>query len=407
LVSAEKIAGNSIYPSVYDRLVAQTEETHRLFSAHWELTYRCNEQCSHCYLDVLPANAEAPGELTAEECFGVIDQLAELGVMNLLFSGGEILARRDFFDIARYARSKRILLRLYTNGILITPRVADHITALHPYSVEISLYSVNPEIHDKITGRERSWELTMRAFSLLRDRGVRTKMKVPLMRENFRELRELEKLAASVGAQFRYDTTITPKDNGGLAPLKHRLGHEELVWLFREVLDADAWASRKVSTDSRTCGIGLNSVAIDPYGNIFPCVQTRELAGNLREQSLKAIWQESLVWKNFARFTVSELPVCRKCELLNLCVRCHGLAQVEGGDLRGPAFANCREALARRQVLIEKGALSADFPIPEHLKAYAEECGAGGEREQIFFSDFIPATALRVRSRNEFDRQVK
>jgi radical SAM protein with 4Fe4S-binding SPASM domain len=247
----------------------------------------------------------------------------------------------------------------------------------------------------------------MRAFSLLRDRGVRTKMKVPLMRENFRELRELEKLAASVGAQFRYDTTITPKDNGGLAPLKHRLGHEELVWLFREVLDADAWASRKVSTDSRTCGIGLNSVAIDPYGNIFPCVQTRELAGNLREQSLKAIWQESLVWKNFARFTVSELPVCRKCELLNLCVRCHGLAQVEGGDLRGPAFANCREALARRQVLIEKGALSADFPIPEHLKTYAEECGAGGEREQIFFPDFIPAAALRVRSRDEFDRQVK
>jgi hypothetical protein len=76
------------------------------------------------------------------------------------------------------------------------------------------------------------------------------------------------------------------------------------------------------------------------------------------------------------------------------------LAQVEDGDLRGPAFANCREALARRQVLIEKGALSAGFPIPAHLKAYAEECGTGDEQEQMFFSDFVPATALKVRSRN-------
>ena len=402
-MSAEKTGIEQNHASIYDRLVAQTEKAHRLFSAHWELTYRCNEQCSHCYLDVLPVNAEAPGELTTGECFGVIDQLVELGVMNLLFSGGEVLARRDFFQIAEYARAKRILLRIYTNGILITPRMADQLAALHPFSVEISLYSVNPEIHDRITGRERSWELSMRAFGLLRDRGVRTKMKVPLMRENFHELREMEKLAAQIGAEFRYDTTITPKDDGGLTPLKHRLSHHDLVWVFREVLDADVWSKRRVSTDARTCGIGLNSLAIDPYGNIFPCVQTRELAGNVRTRSLRNIWEESPVWNDFINLTVSELPVCRDCELRNLCVRCHGLAKVEDGDLHGRAFANCREALARRQVLIEKGALAADYPVPAHLRDYAEECHAGREQEQVFFTDFIPATSLSRRTRKRID----
>ncbi|HKY05807.1 MAG TPA: radical SAM protein, partial [Blastocatellia bacterium] len=215
-------ARDSESADLYKRLIAGTESNHRLFSAHWELTYRCNERCSHCYLDVLAPNAEAVGELTTEECLRVIDELAALGVMHLLFSGGEILARHDFFQIAEHARSKRLLLRLFTNGILITPLLADRIAALHPYSVEISLYSSAPETHDRITGIARSWELTTRALALLRDRGVRTKMKVPLMRENIGELRQMAALAAELGAQFRYDTTITPKDDGGRSPLKHR-----------------------------------------------------------------------------------------------------------------------------------------------------------------------------------------
>ena len=400
-MSVNHLAGDSRHSSIYEHLLAETASRHRLFSAHWELTYRCNERCSHCYLDVLPANAEATGELTTAECFRVIDELAALGAMHLLFSGGEILARQDFFQIAEYARSKRLLLRLFTNGLLITPHVADRIAALHPYAVEISLYSVNPATHDKITGRERSWELTTRALGLLRDRGVRTKMKVPLMHETVHEVRDLEKLAARLGAQFRYDTTITPKDDGSRAPLQHRLTYEELVELFREILDAEAWARRRVALDARTCGIGLNALAIDPYGNVFPCVQTRELAGNCRTEPLKTIWEESSVWGAMGNLTVSELPVCRECELLNFCLRCHGLAQVEDGDLYGPAFANCREALARRQVLIEKGALAADYPIPAHLRDYAAARGAEVPADQAYYTNFIPASALSVKRRTE------
>ena len=212
-MSGNKAAGLFNHQNAYNKIVSRTEQSHRLFSAHWELTYRCNEQCSHCYLDVLPVNQEVPGELSTEECFRVIDEIVELGALNLLFSGGEILARRDFFQIAEYARSKRLLLRLFTNGILITPQVADRIAALHPYAVEISIYGSDPETHDNITQRERSWDLTVRALRLLRERGVRTKMKVPLMRENYGQLRELEKLANDLGAEFRYDMTITAKDD--------------------------------------------------------------------------------------------------------------------------------------------------------------------------------------------------
>jgi radical SAM protein with 4Fe4S-binding SPASM domain len=367
-VSVEGPAPEPESPNLYQQMVARSQKQHRLFSAHWELTYRCNERCTHCYLEVLPPSARVPGELTTEECLRVVDELAALGVLNLTLSGGEILVRRDLIEIAEYARSKQFALRLFTNGILIKLAVADRLAALHPYAVEVSLYGAEAASHEVITRRPRSFELSIRGLRLLHERGVRTVIKTPLMRHNVRQFHALEALAEELGAQFRYDITITPQDSGGLSPLQHRLTDDDLLWLFRTELDPTLWAGRVIPPDRRTCGIASSGLVIDPYGNVFPCVQTRIVAGNVREQSLQAIWQSETL-HDLAKLTLNELPVCRTCELRNLCVRCHGLAQVEDGDLHGPASVNCREALARRQVLIEKGALPPDYPIPAHLQS--------------------------------------
>jgi AdoMet-dependent heme synthase len=380
-------------PNLFNGILAETQKRRRLVSAHWELTYRCNEKCSHCYLDVFAPHADVPGELTTGECFHVLDELESMGVLNLTLSGGEILVRRDFFEIAEYAHSKRFLLRLFTNGIMIDPGVADRIAALHPYAVELSVYGARSETHDGITQLKHSWELTLRALRLLRERGVRTVMKTPLMRENLREFDDLELLAKEVGAQFHFDITITPKDNGGLSPLAHCVTYQELVEFMRGHIDPALWVGRTVADDSRTCAISLNAIAIDPYGNVFPCLQTRFNAGNLRERRLSEIWGRSPVWEEVGHLTVSELPVCRTCELRSLCVRCHGLALAETGDLRAPAAANCREALARRQALVDRGDLPADFPIPAHLKGFDRDHRAASEPGETV-GNFIPLSAL-------------
>lgn len=383
-------------PNLYSKLLTETGRQHRLLSAHWELTYRCNEKCTHCYLDVFAPHVDVPGELTTSECFRVIDELAAAHVLNLTFSGGEILVRRDFFDIAEYAHSKKFLLRLFTNGIMVTPGIADRIAALHPYAVETSLYSSDPETHDGITQLKHSWELTVRSLRLLRERGVRTVAKTPLMRENVHEFRELEAFVHALGAQFRFDTTITPKDSGDLSPLSHRVSYDELVAFMRDQIDPSLWVGRTIGQDARTCGISLNALAIDPYGNVFPCLQTRFNAGNLRDKPLLEIWQSSNVWEQVGHLTVGELPVCRTCELRSLCVRCHGLALAETGDLRAPAMVNCQEALARRQALVDRGDIPADYPIPARLRAFAD----GNEsicRPIEAEANFIPLSALTTR----------
>jgi radical SAM protein with 4Fe4S-binding SPASM domain len=339
----------------YIAILAKSEKQHRLVSVQWELTYRCNERCTHCYLDVLAPGAKVPGELSTAECKRVLDELAALGALTVTFSGGEALVRSDFFEIAQYARKKGFAVRLFTNGILIKAEVADKIAAVRPVVVELSVYGVDAATHDGLTMIRGSFDLTMRAFDLLRARGVRTILKAPIMRENFRQMSALRDLALEKGANFQYDLTIVPKHTGDRSPLQHRLTDDELLELFRRELTVDGWTLAPYKDSYRFCGIGLTSITIGPYGDVYSCVGARVSAGNVREQPLAEIWRAP-VWQELSQLTLVNLPVCASCELRQYCVRCHGTAAFEDGDMTGCSSVAYREARLRRQALREKTA---------------------------------------------------
>jgi len=340
----------------YKAILLRSQQQHRLVGVHWELTYRCNEKCTHCYLDVLPPGAKVPGELTTEEAKRVIDELAELGAMTITFSGGEIFVRQDFFEIAAYARKRGFAVRLYTNGILIKPEVADRIAALRPVAIELSIYGADAATHDGITKVPGSFDLTVRAARLLKERGIKVTLKAPIMRENWDQIDAMRALAAEVGAGWQYDITIVPKHTGDRTPLKHRPSDTQLLNVFRHELGPDSWHLVPYREDYRFCGIGLTSLTIGPYGEIFSCVGARVSAGNVREQPLAAIWRRSPVWQELTSLTLGNLPVCATCELRQYCVRCHGTAAFEDGDMLGCSSVAYREARLRRQALQEKGA---------------------------------------------------
>ena len=333
----------------YNRIYSKTQFTHRLLSIHWELTYRCNERCTHCYLDVMPPGAKVPGELTTEEAYRVVDELAALGGLTITFSGGEVFVRDDVFDIARYARKRGFAVRFFTNGILVNERMADEIAAVKPVVVEMSLYSHRADVHDAITQVPGSWDLTNRAIDLLLERGVRVLMKSPLMRENVEEFDQLSGYATQKGIRFQYDTTIIPKHTGDPSPLQHRPTDDQLLGFMRERVSPETWNRPITNDEFRFCGIGLNSLAISPYGEIYTCVGARVSAGNLRQSELRNIWQDSPVWEETGSLTIGELPVCATCELREFCVRCHGTAAFEDGDMLGCSSVAYREARMRRQ----------------------------------------------------------
>ena len=111
-----------------------------------DLTYRCNERCVHCYLD-----HDDHGEMTTAEIKHLLDEMADAGVFILTLSGGEIFLRKDFFELLEHARRLMFCVKLKTNAVLIREREAARIRDLGVESVQISIYSHRPEVHDAIT----------------------------------------------------------------------------------------------------------------------------------------------------------------------------------------------------------------------------------------------------------------
>ncbi len=344
-----------INTNTYGEIVQRTREEHRLLSVHWEITYRCNERCTHCYLDVLPPGAKVPGELSTEEAKRVIDELAEMGALTISFSGGEVFLRKDIFEISKYARKKGFAIRYFTNGILIKPEIADKIADVKPVVVELSVYGADAETHDGLTQVSGSYELTLRAVKLLLERNVRCLIKTPVIKENIHQIDAMKELASDLGITFQYDLTVTPKHTGDLSPLRHRPSDDQLLDFLRERISVDTFTPYPYNEDARFCSIGMNSFDLGPYGDVYTCVGARITAGNVRQMPLARIWQESPVWEETTNLTVGNLPVCSTCELRSFCVRCHGTAAFEDGDLLGCSSVAYREARLRRQAYGDNG----------------------------------------------------
>src|SRR6202043_3427299 len=148
-------------------------------SVQLDLTYRCNERCVHCYLDHIDH-----GEMTTGEIKELLGQMADAGVFYLTISGGEILMRRDLFEILEYARLRTFCIKLKTNGILIRKKEADRIKALGVESVQVSIYSHIPEVHDAITKLPGSLEQSIEAMRRLRAHGIQVTIANVLMVQN-------------------------------------------------------------------------------------------------------------------------------------------------------------------------------------------------------------------------------
>lgn len=338
----------------YQKIVKKTVDENIPFTVHFDLTYKCNLKCVHCY--IVPAEEEK--ELSTEEIKSIIDQLAEANTFYLVFSGGEIFVREDFFEIAHYAREKGFALRLLTNGTLITSEIADKIEELHPLSVELSLYGIDPAIHERITRVPGSYAKTIRAFKLLKERGLRTRIKSPLMKENIGEFKRLQEFAKRLKSRFVFNTVIIPQANGNREPLNHRLTEKDLIEFLSSRMPSSKWKPLELTAEQRPCGAGVNNLYISPSGEVYPCLILQESCGNLREESLTQI-QEAPILKKIRATKFSDLKECSTCPLKSYCFRCPGLALLEDGDPFGPSRAACTLARARKTTY-ENARISTD-----------------------------------------------
>jgi radical SAM protein with 4Fe4S-binding SPASM domain len=319
-------------------------------SVQLDLTYRCNERCIHCYLD-----HHDHGEMTTVEIKDLLDQMAEAGVFYLTISGGEILMRRDFFEILEHARLRTFCIKLKTNGILMRTKEADRIKALGVETVQISIYSHIPEVHDAITKLPGSLKQSIEAIRRLRAHGIHVIMANVLMVQNVHDYAGVRALAAELDAQFLMDPTITPMMDGDRSVLNLNVDEAALREVFRneslvggniEEFCAPPLAPGEDDMDQLPCSAGHTACYVSPYGDVYPCVQFPLPSGNVRRMKFVDIWRDSPQLKEVRSIKLRDMPSCSVCMHGGTCTRCPGLAFLEG-NMRGPSYQDCEKSYAR------------------------------------------------------------
>ena len=195
-----------------------------------EVTRRCPLVCQHCYNNLPMGDVAARAqEMSLDEHRRLLDELSAAGCLWLLYTGGEIFARRDFLDIYTEARRRGFLITLFTNGTLISEGVADHLARFRPFAIEITLYGRTRETYERLTGVRGSFDRCLRGIHLLRERELPLALKTVAVTTNRHELAEMQAFADERARDRHLEIGLKPADT---------LTHDERAFCLDEYFHA-------------------------------------------------------------------------------------------------------------------------------------------------------------------------
>jgi AdoMet-dependent heme synthase len=339
----------------------------RPYVVSWNLTYRCNLACEHCYLDAGGAplvgteNFADRSELGTDECFRVIDEIAAFAPECLtILTGGEPLLRRDILEIVRRASERGLWVVVGTNGVSITENVARRLAEAGARGLSLSLDALDPDRHDRFRKVRGAWRNTVEGAEILHRTGLPFIVQTTAGSHNLGELDAIadfahDRLAAKVWnlyflvptgrGQFVSDITPAQYDEvlASLYRIQRKYDRRMLVnakcapHFIKTVLEnadaeTDPIPARTYSGGAGGCPAGTHYMGIRPNGDVTPCPYLPVFAGTLRSASLTDLWTSSGLFADIRRRT-SLGGRCGECEMNGHCGGCRARAYGMTGDL--------------------------------------------------------------------------
>jgi radical SAM protein with 4Fe4S-binding SPASM domain len=362
----------------------------RPYVVSWNLTYRCNLACEHCYLDagstpqVSTDNFADRSELNTEECFRVIDEIAAFAPECLtILTGGEPLLRRDILEIVQRAAERELWVVVGTNGVRITENVARRLAAAGARGLSLSLDALDPDRHDRFRNVRGAWLNTVQGAEILSRTGLPFIVQTTAGSHNLHELEAIadfahDRLAAKVWnlyflvptgrgqfvsdmtpeqydevlealyrIQRKYDRRMlvnakcaphyvkTVLENAGVRPGSDR-GQTKSIPTDDESARAFSWPGqspiRTYSGGAGGCPAGTHYMGIRPNGDVTPCPYLPVFAGSLRRARLEDLWTSSELFAGIRRRSTLG-GRCGECEMNAHCGGCRARAYGMTGDL--------------------------------------------------------------------------
>ncbi|NIU84317.1 MAG: radical SAM protein [Candidatus Thorarchaeota archaeon] len=338
----------------------------------WNITNRCNLSCRQCYLNA-GSKAQRKEELPLEEAKAFLDDLAEMDIPLLMFSGGEPLLRTDFWDLAAYAKANQIKTALSSNGTLITRRVAEKIKEAGIEYVGISLDGSNEKTHDTIRGQPGSFNRSVKALKNCVKKELKCGVRVTATRDNYHEIPDLLDLAIQLNVPRFCLYWLVPSGRGKSLFDDKNLKTSEVLQILKvlytrakeldpkkiEILTVDAPqdgiyilnrlqeenlpqyedALKLLQFTGDSCSAGKRIANVDPSGDIYVCqfAQLPQLrVGNIRQQKFSEIWEADTnpILSAFRNKVKNLKGKCGKCAYKQLCGGgCRIRAYFQHGDL--------------------------------------------------------------------------
>lgn len=349
---------------------------------YWEVTNACNRQCVMCYN---PSNLLAKDELTLDEGYDLLNQFKEMGGSCVVFTGGEPLLRSEVIKWIERCTEKSIHTEVFTNGTLITPKMAETLKHSGLGYCRVSIHGADAETHDYITGVPGTYELAVQGIKNLVNAGVKVAWSFVANKKNFYQLRKVVEQAIELKCHGIIIGSLDLIGRGALAKeLELEPSQESCVWRFLDesiYVYGDrirfAWGSDMCKDDAwdyyvlnpiapkpewkfdknrymryvknSLCGIGQRSFAVTASGNITPCPALYDVClGNYRDAAVRTIWENAPQLKVYRNNLLEEFDSCGQCGMRYACVGgCRANAFHGNGSLLGKDNRRCKVQVSR------------------------------------------------------------
>lgn len=336
-------------------------------SVMFELTYRCSEQCIHCYNPGATRNSTEKShrgdriELTLEEYKKIIDELYETGLYKVCLSGGDPFSKDIVWELIEYLYEKELAFDIFTNGLNLTNKV-EKLANYYPRLIGISLYSGIEQVHDYITRTPGSCKKTLSVIKQCAEFGIPMNIKCCIMLPNLNSYSTVKNIAKQYCAVPQFDLNITDSLEGDKCASKYlRLPSKFMELVLRDkdmpyYIDASSVTlpeGYSVDLSERICNAGFDSFCITPEGYIEPCCAFPLCLGNIKESPIMEIINNSkkLKWWREQRF--KNLKDCHKHDYCTFCQLCPGNNYVANGTPLRPSENNCMLAITRYKLALK------------------------------------------------------
>lgn len=328
---------NSSFPAFrdqpYPRIVA------------WISTLTCNLKCVHCYPT---AGKVKPAELTTEESKACITEFASTGVKSIFMSGGEPLLKKDLLDLVKHAADEGIMMFLCTNATLLSEKRGNQLKEAGLQGVFVGLEGVSQETVDRFSGVKGTLEAKIKGIKGSIKAGLLTNIDFVCTAYNYDELEPLIDLAQKLQIHGFSLKRFVPAGRGKehidalwVEPAhyqkaintycNHVINPGEMDFAAHEPLVTGRLTELKPKTSyMTTCQVGV-WCGVTHCGDVLPCPMMPITIGNLKEEPLTDIWQNSAVIAHLKDKNLLK-GQCGSCELRYSCGGCRASAYALSGD---------------------------------------------------------------------------